>query len=476
MQTVTAEPATNSSRLQAIFDAQTARAPHLATTTAGERKKKLVRIADYLAQPENEQRLFEALAKDFRKPALEIATSEIGVVQVHINHIKRHLRDWMRPERIPGHLGAFGLRSYIHYEPKGRVLVLSPWNYPFLLAVSPVLHAIAAGCTVVLKPSEISAHTTAYLQRMFGELFPEEEVAVVAGDAAVAQQLTALPFDHIFFTGSPAVGKKVMAAAADNLTSVTLELGGKSPTVMDDSVNVAKQARHLLWAKCFNAGQTCIAPDYVLAHESIADELVRELGKAIPEFYGGRVQDSPDFARIISDKHFQHLADLLADAKAKGAQVHHAVEPDAADRFFPPTVLTGVTNEMRVMQEEIFGPILPVLHYRNTDEVVATIRNRPKPLALYIISHRRRLVDYLLRHTSAGGTMVNDYLLNFANPHLPFGGVNNSGMGRSVGYRGFLEFSNERSVMERRWGNIHIAHPPYRQGLARWANKLFRWL
>lgn len=473
---MTTQLQSTSSRLSDIFDAQSALAPRLALTTAGERKNKLSRIYDYLVHGDNEQRLIEAIAKDFRKPALETVTSEIGIVLMHINHIKRNLKTWMRPRRISGTMATAGLRSYVHYEPKGQALVLSPWNYPFMLGVSPVLHAIAAGCTVIFKPSEISAHTTAYLQRMFRELFPEEEVAVVSGDAEVAQELTSMPFDHIFFTGSPAVGKKVMEAAAKNLASVTLELGGKSPTVIDDSINVAKRARQLLWAKCFNAGQTCIAPDYVLAHESIYDKLVDELGRAIPEFYGGRVQDSPDFARIISNQHFQHLTELLEDAKAKGALVRHSIAPDAQDRFFPPTVLTGVTPDMKVMQEEIFGPILPILRYRNRDEIVATVRNHPKPLAFYIISHRKEMIDYLLKHTSAGGTMVNEYLLNFTNPHLPFGGVNNSGIGRSVGYQGFLEFSNERSVMERRWGNIRIAYPPYRKNLHRWVSKLFRWI
>ena len=343
-------------RLQYLLEEQQTYAAALAKTTAQERREKINRVIDYLDNETNKQRLLDALRQDLHKHPVETLLSEIGVVYSNAKYLRRHLRRWMEPRRVSTPLSLIGTRSYVCYEPKGSVLILSPWNYPFNLAVIPVLYAIAAGCTVVLKPSEYSPATSAYLQEMFGSLFAKNEVKVVLGEADTAAALTALSFDHIYFTGSPATGKKVMAAAAPNLTSVTLELGGKSPCVVGGDVNVKKSARSLAWGKFFNAGQTCIAPDYALVHEKIAADYVDQLGEAIRHAYGEDPRESESLARIVNEKQFDHLTGLLEDALGKGAEVAHGGRHNRADLYFEPTVLTGLTGEMRVMQGGDFRP------------------------------------------------------------------------------------------------------------------------
>ena len=467
--------ATPTDQLQYLLTEQRAYAPALAKTTARERSEKITRVLDYLDLESNKERLLDALRQDLHKHPVETLLSEIGVVYSNAKYLRRHLKRWMEPRHVSTPLSLLGTRSYVYYEPKGSVLILSPWNYPFNLAVIPVLYAIAAGCTVVLKPSEYSPATSAYMQEMFGSLFAENEVKVVLGEADTAAGLTALPFNHIYFTGSPATGKKVMAAAAPNLTSVTLELGGKSPCVVGEDVNIKKSARSLAWGKFFNAGQTCIAPDYALVHEKIAGRYVDQLGEVIHYAYGEDPRESKSLARIVNEKQFDHLTDLLEDALGKGAKVAHGGRHDRADRYFEPTVLTGVTGEMRVMQEEIFGPLLPVLDYANLNEALSVINGLPKPLAFYIQTSERSVIKRLLAETSAGGTLVNEFLLGTANPALPFGGVNNSGIGRSYGHHGWLEFTNERAVMERRFFDLSMAYPPYTDKVRQLVERIYKW-
>ncbi|WP_116126436.1 aldehyde dehydrogenase family protein [Lewinella sp. IMCC34183] len=450
-------------------------APTLARTTARERKERLDRILTYLSDAGNRDRLIEALRQDLGKPAVETITSEIGVLYSHVGYVKKHLKRWMEPRRVATPVNMLGTRNYIYYEPKGCVLILSPWNYPFNLAMVPLIYAIAAGCTIVLKPSEASPATTDYLQRMMTDLYDANEVTVVKGEADTAAALTRLPFDHIFFTGSPAVGKKVMAAAAENLTAVTLELGGKSPCIVGEDVDVGKSARNVSWGKFFNAGQTCTAPDYLMVHERVADRYVTALGETIAEFYGDNPQTSESYARIVNQKQHDHLTGLLADAVGQGATVAHGGQHDAADRYFAPTILTNVTPDMRIMQEEIFGPIIPVLTYRDLDEVVRQVNSLPKPLAFYIQANQRPIVKRLLRETSAGGTLVNEFFLGNANPALPFGGVNNSGLGKSFGYHGWVDFCNERSVLERRFFDLSVAYPPYTEQVTQLLKKIYPW-
>ena len=467
--------ATSTDQLHYLLAEQQAYAPALAKTTAQERREKIDRVIAYLDDETNKERLLDALRQDLHKHPVETLLSEIGVVYSNAKYIGRHLKRWMEPRRVSTPLSLIGTRSYLYYEPKGSVLILAPWNYPFNLAVIPVLYAIAAGCTVVLKPSEYSPATSAYMQEMFGSLFAENEVRVVLGEADTAAALTALPFNHIYFTGSPATGKKVMAAAAPNLASVTLELGGKSPCVVGEDVNIKKSTRSLAWGKFFNAGQTCIAPDYALVHQDIVEKYVAQLDDTLRHAYGEDPQQSESLARIVNEKQFDHLTGLLEDALEKGATVAHGGRHERASRYFGPTVLTGVTTEMRVMQEEIFGPLLPVLDYANLNEALSVINGLPKPLAFYIQTHERAVIKRLLAETSAGGTLVNEFLLGTANPALPFGGVGNSGIGRSYGHHGWLEFTNERAVMERRFFDLSMAYPPYTDKVRSLVERIYKW-
>ena len=458
-----------------LLSEQQAYAPTLATATAKERQEKLSRILHYLDDEANTKRLLEALHSDLKKPEVESRLSELGPVYSHVGYIKRKLARWMEPRRISTPFSMLGTMNYVYYEPKGCALIIAPWNYPFNLAIVPVLYAIAAGCTVVLKPSEHSPATTEFMRAMFAKLFARNEIAVVTGEAETSAALTRLPFDHIFFTGSPAVGKKVMAAAAENLASVTLELGGKSPCIVDEDVNPDKSARNVIWGKGFNAGQTCIAPDYLMVNDNIAADYVQALRRTVETFYGAQGESSESYARIVNEKQFDHLTELLTDAVDKGAKVECGGQHDRASLYFSPTVLTGVTRQMRVMQEEIFGPILPVLTYNNLTEVVAFVNRLPKPLAFYIQANNRRIVKRLLAETSAGGTLVNDFFLSNANPALPFGGVNNSGIGKSYGFHGFRDFSNERSVVERKFLDLSSVYPPYTDRVKSLVRRIYRW-
>jgi aldehyde dehydrogenase (NAD+) len=355
---------------------------------------------------------------------------------------------------------------------------MAPWNYPFQLAVYPILYGLAAGNTLVVKPSEMAPHTSAFLRNMISSLFPPEEVAVVEGDAEVAQALLDLPFNHVFFTGSPKVGKLVMQAAARHLSSVTLELGGKSPAIVAPDAPIKATAERTAWAKFLNNGQTCIAPDYVLVHESVREAFADAFCESIKAMYGHdqkTIQASPDYSRIINDRHFDRLRSLLDDATKGGATTVFGGSYDASDRFIMPTLLGNVSSDMRIMQEEIFGPIMPIITYREPEEAVELINRHPKPLAFYINSRNQRTIRYFMEHSSAGGTLVNDYMLGLSNPNLPFGGVNHSGIGKSLGFHGFVEFSNERSVIERRWGTLKPLYPPYTNLKSSIIRLLSRW-
>lgn len=462
--------------LDALLAAQQNYAPRVRAQDAGQRIAKLKRMADYLKEEQNKAALIEALKTDFRKPEVETLLSEVAVVLSQIRYVNSNLKKWMEPTKLPFQLALTGIRSYVYKEPKGCALIISPWNYPFNLTLVPLIYAIAAGCTAIVKPSEFSPATTEFMRQMLDELFPSEEVKVVTGEGDTSAYLTTLGFDHIFFTGSPTIGKKVMAAAAKNLTSVTLELGGKSPAIIDKDINLKKSAENSVWGKFFNAGQTCIAPDYLLVQESMTDAYVGALKTAIKKFYGDKPQESEDLARIINDRHFDRIKGLLEDAVARGATVAHGGQTDAAERYIAPTILTGVTEEMEVMREEIFGPLWPVMTYKNLDEAVEIINRRPKALAFYIQSDKRKTIRKLLAETSSGGALVNEYLLGGGSASVPFGGVNNSGIGKSFGYHGFIEFSNERGVMERRLLDLSTAYPPYTEKVKALVRKIYRWL
>ncbi|WP_406657645.1 aldehyde dehydrogenase family protein [Methanolobus sp. ZRKC2] len=465
--------------IETVFRIQKDNCPILALTDAKERMERLLRIDNYLRDPDNLEELFEALYNDLRKPKVEAIATEIGVVQSQIAYLKKNLSKWCRDHKVPTPLPLIGTRSYVRYEAKGVVLIMSPWNFPLNLSLVPLVYAIAAGNAVILKPSEISSHTSAYIKKMIGKLFDWEEIAVIEGDASVASRLLELPFNHIFFTGSPGVGKIVMGRAAEHLTSVTLELGGKSPAIIDETANVPKIARRLAWAKSINCGQTCVTPDYLIIHESIRDEFIKEFTSSITEFYnnsGEGTENSPDYCRIINDHHFRRLKFLYEDALGKGACVVSGGDFDEHDCFIAPTLLDNVSEEMNIMQEEIFGPLLPIITYNNRFIVNQIIHRNPNPLMLYIASNNRDNVRYFMDWNHAGGTVINDYMLGYSNPDLPFGGNNNSGMGRSLGFHCFMEFSNKRSVIHRKWGSMGMIYPPYSDRVRQLIKMMYRWI
>ncbi|HWA32985.1 MAG TPA: aldehyde dehydrogenase family protein, partial [Cyclobacteriaceae bacterium] len=416
----------------------------------------------------NRELIKKAIHADFRKPLLEVDTSEIYPVLTEIRHTVKHLEEWSRPRKIDATLAYIGTRSEIRYEPKGVCLIIAPWNFPFNLCVGPLVSCLAAGNTAMVKPSEMTPHTSALLKEMMAALYDQDLVTVVEGGVETSQMLLTLPFDHIFFTGSPAVGKVVMKAAAANLASVTLELGGKSPTIIDESANLPDAAKRIAFGKFINNGQTCIAPDYVMVHQSVKEQFVSLLKTEIQLLFNeGKPIDeqSVHYARIVNAKHFQRLNGLLNDAVEQGAKPETLGIANASTNFFPPVLLTHVPASARIMDEEIFGPILPVLTFANSEEVIEQVNRRPKPLALYIFSSRKTFKEYILKNTSAGGVCINECILQFTHPNLPFGGVNNSGIGKSHGFFGFLAFSNEKPILRQKsgWSGPYLLHPPYTQ-------------
>lgn len=450
----------------------------MAGTGAAERIERLRRLRASILH--HRQALYDGVWTDFRKPAAEFEITEIQLVLGEIAHTIKHLRRWMAPRRVPTTPLLAGTRSRVVHEPRGQVLILAPWNYPFQLLFSPLAAAVAAGNVCIVRPSEKVPATSAVMARIVADVFPEDEVALVRGGVDAADALLELPFDHIFFTGSTAVGRKVMHAAADHLASVTLELGGKSPAIVDRSADVARAAERIVWGKFVNAGQTCVAPDYVLVHEADAPAFLDAAANAIHRFYGaghGGPRASEDFARIVDDRGFRRLADALRQTVADGATVVAGGETDAADRYIAPTLLTGVRPDAPVMREEIFGPILPVLPVRSLDEALAFVNARPKPLALYIFAGDNGVARRVVRETTAGGTVVNHVICHLANPDLPFGGVGESGQGSYHGQAGFRAFSHERAVLYAgRWSLSPLYYPPYGPKMRAIATLMSRWM
>jgi len=474
-------PATRSStsaeEIQRRVDALRDHAPAVRQTSVEQRKAKLRRLATALL--DRRQVFYDALEADFRKAPVEVDLTEIKAVTKEAEHAMAHLEDWMKPDRVDSPLLFAGSRSEIQYEPKGVVLIMAPWNYPVNLTLGPLVGALAAGNCVALKPSEHAPHTAAALRKLIADLYEEREVTVFTGGTDVAKTLTAQPFDHIYFTGSPAVGRLVMTAAAEHLASVTLELGGKSPTVVDATADLKQAAGRIAWAKFTNAGQTCIAPDYLLVEDRVHDALIDQLRTHIHQFYGASEkaqQASDDYARLIHQGHFESVVGLLTNAVEAGATVAVGGAHDPETNFVAPTVLTDVPLEADIMQNEIFGPLLPILRYRSLDEAIEIINDRPPPLSIYVFSERESTVDTVLRRTTAGSTCVNEALLHFVHPNLPFGGKGESGIGRGHGYRSFQEFSNERSVLRRSYGSdfFQPLYPPYDRLTSRLADWVLR--
>jgi coniferyl-aldehyde dehydrogenase len=413
-----------------------------------------------------EDRIIAAVAADFgARPAQETRLAELFIVTASIRHARRHLARWMRPQRVATPLYLLPGSSRVLRQPLGVVGVISPWNYPVQLALLPAVAALAAGNRVLLKPSELTPQTSALLARLVAERFAADEFAVVTGGAEVGEAFSRLPFDHLFFTGSTAVGRKVALAAAENLTPVTLELGGKSPALVHSDADIALAAPRLVTGKLLNAGQTCIAPDYVLVPADRADALVDALASAVTALYP-MLGANPDYTSIVSDRHYARLVALVDDAERKGARVirlnpGNELLPDRT-RKLAPTILVGARDDMAAMREEIFGPILPIEIYSTLDDAIARINARPRPLAMYEFGGTARVRQRVLRETLAGGVTLDDTLWHFSNEELPFGGVGSSGIGAYHGERGFRTFSHEKAVFTQpRFALTWMLRPPY---------------
>jgi aldehyde dehydrogenase (NAD+) len=405
---------------------------------------------------DNEAAIVDALRADLGKPPVEGYLTDVGFVVTAVREMIRNLHRWNRTERVRTPLVTQPGRSRLVAEPLGTVLVIAPWNYPVQLLLVPAAGALAAGNAVVLKPSEISAATSALLARLVPRYLDPDAVALVEGGVAETTALLEQRWDHIFFTGNPTVGRVVMAAAARHLTPVTLELGGKSPAIVDRSADLRVAARRIAWGKWLNAGQTCVAPDHVLVHESVRADLIDELRRAVTSFYGRDPRSSGDYGRIVSDRHLERQVAFLGDGR-----VVFGGEVDRTDRYVAPTVLEDPVEGSRLMTEEIFGPLLPVVPFGSIDEAIARVNAAPRPLALYVFGADRAVVDAVVARTSAGGVTVNGTIVHLLNPRLPFGGVGESGMGAYHGEAGVRVFQHRKPVLERSTRiDPALAYPP----------------
>ncbi|HNE22836.1 MAG TPA: aldehyde dehydrogenase family protein [Leptospiraceae bacterium] len=450
-------------RIDAVFAAQSERRPHVARTNAKQRIVKLKAMLQWIYAHRDD--IHKALRADFQKPEAETDLSEILVVTSEIKHAISHLRRWMKPRRVGASLTFLTTSSSVQFEPRGVVLILSPWNFPFNLTMGPLVSAVAAGNCVMIKPSEFTPATNAVMRQLISEIFPEEEVAMFEGDKEVATLLLDKPFHHIFFTGSPAVGRVVQTAAAKHLSTVTLELGGKSPVIVDKSVDMADAGKKISWGKFMNNGQTCIAPDYALVHKDRYAEFIEGMKKTVASYYGKSEEErkqSPHYARIISSRHHARLSDMVAKSVEQGAKLEFGGITDTTEQYIAPTLLSDVPLSAPVMQEEIFGPILPVIPIDSLEEGLGIVSKLEKPLALYFFSKSNRHIKYVLSETTSGGTCINETLIHFLHPNLPFGGVNFSGSGNSHGFYGFRAFSHERAVLKHhRFAPMKLMFPPY---------------
>jgi aldehyde dehydrogenase (NAD+) len=405
----------------------------------------------------NETKIISALNKDLGKSRYESFLTEIGFVIDEIRLAKKNLKRWCKPRRTWTPIKLLPSLSHIYPEPYGVCLIISPWNFPVQLTLSPLIGAISAGNCTIIKPSEHSQATSQLLEAIFKNNFPENYIAVVQGGVNVSTALLKEKIDYIFFTGSPDVGKKVMAAAAENLIPVTLELGGKSPCIVDYNVDIPLAAKRIVSGKFLNAGQSCVAPDYLMVHKTIKNTLISSIIMEIEKFYGSNPQKSPDYGRIINQKHFDRLSHVL-----KAGKIIYGGITNENKRYIAPTLMENLSWNSASMREEIFGPILPIFQFEDLDEVINQIKDNPKPLALYLFSRNKNNQKKILNHISFGGGCINDTMLHVANSHLPFGGVGNSGIGKYHGKAGFKTFSHYKSILNRPlWFDIPLRFPPY---------------
>ncbi|GGB92136.1 aldehyde dehydrogenase [Staphylococcus nepalensis] len=422
------------------------------------RKKQLKQLSKSVKNYENE--LLEAFQKDLGKNKVETYATEIGYTLKSIKLARKELKNWSKTKQVNTPLYMFPTKSYIMKEPYGTVLIIGPFNYPFQLLIEPLIGAIAAGNTVILKPSEYTPNVSEIIEKIITDAFAPEYISIIQGNAETTQSLLQLPFDYIFFTGSEQVGRIVYKAASEHLTPVTLELGGKSPAIIDESANIKVASERISFGKFTNAGQTCVAPDYLLVNRKVKNELISALTKTITEFYGENIQESPDYGRIVNEKHFNRLSELLNIHKP---EISFGGQTDADENYIAPTILDGITINSKIMDDEIFGPLLPIITYDDFNEAIDLIRTKPKPLSLYLFSEDENSSERVLNELSFGGGAINDTLMHLANPNLPFGGVGASGIGKYHGKYTFDTFSHDKSyIFKSTRLESSLLFPPYK--------------
>jgi aldehyde dehydrogenase (NAD+) len=392
---------------------------------------------------DNEKALMDALKQDLNKSEFDSFISEIGIVLEELRFTIKNLRTWAKPRRVKTSLTGLGSKSYIYPEPYGVALIIAPWNYPFQLSIAPLIGAMAAGNCAVIKPSELTPRTSSTLKRILNDNFPPDYISVVEGGVETSTALLKEKFDYIFFTGSVPVGRIIMEAASKHLTPVTLELGGKSPCIVHEDADLKLAAKRIAWGKFINAGQTCVAPDYLLVHKRVKKEFLSYFKASVSELYGVEPIEQGNFTKIVSDRHFQRLTSFL-----NNGTIYFGGKHDLQKRTLEPTVLEGISWDDEVMKDEIFGPILPVIEYEDLSSTLSIIRSRPKPLALYLFSNSKDLQNDVLNHVSFGGGCINDTVFHLSSPYLPFGGVGESGIGAYHGKGSFDVFSHEKSILK----------------------------
>ena len=454
----------NGASIEEIFEKQGQNRWKIAQTTAKERIQKLKKLRNAVVNHQDE--FYDAVWQDFHKPRFEAWLSEVFPIIEEIDYAISHLKSWMKDKKVRRTFILPTTKSRIHYEPKGQVLIFAPWNYPFLLLVNPIISAIAAGNVIIAKPSHKTPRVSAFITRLFKEIFDENEIAIIEGNGTeIGDKLLQLPFDHVFFTGSPKVGAHIAEMAAKQHASITLELGGKSPTVLLPDVNIKSVIKQVAWGKTLNAGQTCIAPDYALCPQDKVQEFADAFANEIKRMFGNTEDErrnSKDFVHIVDKHATERHAALIKDAIDKGATQVMGGECDIENCYTPVTILTNVTPDMEIMKSEIFGPILPIVAYKTLDEAVAFIQSRPKPLALYIFGSNKHDINYVLNNTTSGSTCVNNTIVQIENLNVPFGGVGMSGTGNYHGFYGYKTFSHERNIMEQKgFDVVQFFHPPY---------------
>jgi len=409
----------------------------------------------------NEEYIYEALYKDFGKSSFETYTSELGIFLEEINYHIKNLKKWSKPLKVATPFAFFPAKSYIYPEPYGVVLIISPWNYPFLLLMNPLVGAISSGNCAILKPADYSKNTSIIIKKIINDSFSPEYISIFTGGRDVNKELLKEKYDYIFFTGSPSLAKEIMAEASKNLTPLTLELGGKSPCIIDENTDIKTTALRSVWGKFFNCGQTCVAPDYFFVNKNIKNEFIELLKKSITLYYGVEPKNSPDYPRIINEKHFDRLVSLI-----NKSQVVFGGDFNKNDKYISPTIIDNVKSEDAIMQEEIFGPIIPILEYTEISEVIDFINSRPKPLALYFFSKDKQMIKRVLKEVSFGGGTINDVIIHAGSKHLPFGGVGNSGMGSYHGKKSFDTFTHYKSIVKNIFfPDIKLRYPPYKNKL-----------